>query len=64
MERIELLKSVGFSDEFLSALKSYEEAVPELKLDLGFQDTLQSVESPDVSGRVVIDKPNDNYTQH
>jgi len=64
MERNEILKSVGFSNEFLKALEEFEKSVPNVFYELPFNENEQSVKHVDLTGRSIIIQPNDNYSHN
>lgn len=61
MERNEILKSVGFSDNFLNALNEFDKSVPNVFYQVPFEDGEQAFNIVDTSGRIQINRPNDNY---
>ncbi len=64
MKRNEILKSVGFSDEFLKALKEFEKAVPNVYYEVPFKDSVAELNMVDTSGQITIDQTSDNYNQN
>ena len=64
MERNEILKSVGFSDKFLSALNEYEKSVPNVYFEVPFDEKEQTFNVVDTSGQLLINRPNDNYNSN
>ena len=53
MERNEVLKSIGFSDVFLSALSEFEKAVPNVNYELPFNEEIQSIVVEDSSNNLI-----------
>ncbi len=64
MERNEILKSVGFSDNFLNALNEFEKSVPNVFYDVPFDEKEQIFNVVDTSGPLLINRPNDNYNSN
>lgn len=64
MERIEILKSVGFSERFLKALQEFEKAVPNIYYEVPFKDNIAELNILDTSGQITIDQISDNYNQN
>lgn len=64
MERNELLKSIGFSDNFLNALNEYDKSVPDIFYEVPFEENEQFYNVVDSSGQLLINRPNDNYNSN
>lgn len=64
MERNEALKSVGFSDKFLQALKEFENVVPNVYYEAPFDDNIAEFNMIDTTGQITINQTSDNYNQN
>lgn len=64
MERNEILKSVGFSEQFLQALQEFEKAVPNVYYDAPFKDKVAELNMVDTSGQITIDQSCDSYNHN
>lgn len=64
MERNEILKSVGFSNDFLHALQEFEKAVPNVYYEMPFNDNIAELHILDTSGQITISQVSDNYSQN
>ena len=63
MERDDILKSIGFTDKFLSELHAFEKSVPELLLEVPFDVTEPFVKFDEISDQITVTVVNDNYNQ-
>jgi|GEM_PF-4783821 len=61
MERNEILKSAGFTEDFIRALQEFEKSVPEISFDTPFDVNNQEIRWNDMSEQLVITSTNDNY---
>jgi len=61
MERNEILKSIGFSDNFLTALNDYDNKVSNDYFEIPVFETETEFNLFDSAGELIIDLPNDNY---
>lgn len=64
MERNEILKTIGFSDDFLKALSEFEKSVPNVYYEVPFNEKEQTFNITDTSDQLIINQPNDNYNQN
>lgn len=64
MEANDILKSVGFSDKFLQALKEFEKAVPNVYYEVPFKDNFEDLNMLDTSGQITIEQASDNYNHN
>jgi hypothetical protein len=64
MERNEILKSVGFSENFLNALNEFDKAVPNVHYEVPFVENEHNYTVVDTSGQLIINRPNDNYNSN
>jgi len=61
MERNEILKTIGFSDSFLTALKEFDNSVPNVFYDVPFIEKEQVINVVDTSGEFIINRTNDSH---
>ena len=64
MERDEILKSLGFSDQFLQALQEFEKAVLNVYYDAPFHDGRNNYSSVGDSDPLIIRHTIDGYNQN
>jgi hypothetical protein len=64
MDRDEILKSVGFSDKFLSSLQEYEKAVPNVYYEVSFNDNVAELNMIDTTGQIIIEQSMENYNHN
>jgi hypothetical protein len=63
MDRDEILKSVGFSADFIKALDDFEKSVPEVHFEPAFDDTDQVFDLVDTTGELVIKNTNEDFSE-
>jgi hypothetical protein len=63
MDREEILKSVGFSTDFIKALKDFEKSVPEVHFEPAFDELDQFFDLVDTTGDLVIRNTNEDFSE-
>jgi hypothetical protein len=64
MERNEILKTIGFSDDFLKALSEFERSVPNIYYEVPFNEEEQTFDIIDTSEQLIITHSNYNYNHN
>jgi hypothetical protein len=62
--RNEILKSIGFSDDFLKALAEFEKSVPNVYYDIPFDEKEYSFTNTDSTDQLIISHSNDDYSHN